>query len=180
MATAARSLSSLIPFVLVAMCALATNRALGQNAPPAALPAGVTACRFDAFTDRTKGEDQVIRDAPRSDARVLGHLPLVRVTNADSTESRAEIAQFRVIGFKDGWFLIEDAHYPDISKPLYSGQGWVEGKFVTINLYRDTLKKAPSYSAADVVDLTPHDRRHAHFSLRLQLEQHHRMFRAVV
>jgi hypothetical protein len=137
------------------MSALAAHRAVGQNATPAVLPADVTACRFDAYTNHypSGADDPPIRDAPRGDARVLGQLPRVEVTNADFSKSHQEIAEFRVIGFKDGWFLIEGAHYPEAAKPLYSGQGWIEGKFIATNLYRDTLKKAPNYSADDVVYL---------------------------
>src|SRR5207244_5869299 len=49
----------------------------------------------------------------------------------------------QVIGAKDGWFLIESA----------AGRGWVEGKFVTTNLFRDTLKKAPSTDSPEVAYL---------------------------
>ena len=137
------------------LAAFAVDAADAQTPPSDPLPAGVTTCQLDAFTNHypSGAEDRVIRDAPRGDARVLGHLPMVEVTNADFTKSHQEIAQFRVIGFKDGWFLIEGAHYPEASKPLYSGQGWVEGRAITTHLYRDTLKQAPSYSADDVVYL---------------------------
>ena len=121
---------------------------------PSRCQPALTTCQFDAFTNHypSGGEDRVIRDAPRSDARVLGHLPMVEVTNADFTESHQEIAQFRVIGFKDGWFLIEGAAIipKPLSPHLQPARGWVEGKFVTTHLYRDTLKEAPSYSADDV------------------------------
>ena len=150
-----RSLAWKVLVVGLGLGAFAVDRTDAQTPSSEPMPAGVTTCQFDAFTNHypSGGEDRVIRDAPRSDARALGHLPMVEVTNADFTESHQEIAQFRVIGFKDSWFLIEGAHYPQASKPLYSGKGWVEGKFITTHLYRDTLKKAPSYSADDVVYL---------------------------
>ena len=137
------------------LAAFAVDRADAQTPSSEPLPADVTTCQLDAFTNHypSGAEDRVIRDAPREDARVLGHLPMVEVTNADFTESRQEIAQFRVIGFTDGWFLIEGAHYPEAAKRLYSGKGWVEGRAITTHLYRDTLKQAPSYSADDVVHL---------------------------
>jgi hypothetical protein len=155
MSTLKHSLAWTILVVGFGLGAFAVERADAQTPASEPLPAGVTTCQFDAFTNHypSGAEDRVIRDAPRSDARVLGHLPMVEVTNVDFTESHQEIAQFRVIGFKDGWFLIEGAHYPEASTPLYSGQGWVEGKFITTHLYRDTLKQAPSYAADDVVYL---------------------------
>ena len=64
----------------------------------------------------------------------MGRLPAV-----DSTRYLPEI---QVIGFKDGWFLIEGAAYPELfPSQIYTGRGWVEGKSVTTHLFRDTLKK---------------------------------------
>ena len=37
--------------------------------------------------------------------------------------------------------MIEGAAYPESDSQLYTGRGWVEGKFVTTHLFRDTLKK---------------------------------------
>jgi hypothetical protein len=59
-----------------------------------------------------------------------------------------------VIGFKDGWFLIDGAAYPEPDPtPLFAGRGWLEGKFVTMHLFRDTLKTSPSYDSPDVSQL---------------------------
>ena len=146
------SLSWTLLALALGLSALAAHRAFAQDATPATLPTGVTACQFDALSNPPNGEkDLILRDAPRSDANVLAPLPAVEVT--DLTVSHKEVPQFRVIGFKDGWFLIEDPHYPEASEPIYTGQGWVDGQFITTQLYRDTLKKAPSYAAANVVYL---------------------------
>ena len=70
-----------------------------------------------------------------------------------STAGRAT-SRIQVIGFKDGWFLIEGAAYPESdSCQLFTGRGWVEGKFVATHLFRDTLKKAPSNDLPDVSHL---------------------------
>jgi len=62
-----------------------------------------------------------------------------------------ERPEIQVIGFKDGWFLIDGAAYPDpYASQIYTGRGWVESKFVTTYLFRDTLKKAPSNESPDV------------------------------
>ena len=65
-----------------------------------------------------------------------------------------QLPEIQVIGVKDGWFLIEGAAYPaSPSSQLYTGRGWVEGKFVTTHLFRDTVKKAPSNDSPDVSHL---------------------------
>jgi len=158
MATAARLLSGLFFSFAIALSMFAAHRASAQDAMPAPLPASVTACQFDALSNPPNGEKNLmLRDAPHSDAKVLAPLPAVEITNESFTSSHREMPQFRVIGFKDGWFLIEDPHYPEDSQPLYTGQGWVDGQFITTRLYRDTVKKAPSYTADDVVYLNGED-----------------------
>jgi hypothetical protein len=157
-AMTAKSLSWPALLLAVGLSILLGHRAFAQDATPATLPAGVTACQFDALSNPPNGEkDLILRDAPRSDANVLAPLPAVEVANADFTVSHREVPQFRVIGFADGWFLIEGAHYPEASQPLYAGQGWVGGQFITTRLYRDTLKKAPGHAADDVVYLNGED-----------------------
>ena len=62
--------------------------------------------------------------------------------------------EIHVIGSRDGWFLIEGAAYQEPIRPkLYAGRGWVDGKLITTHMFRDTLKKTPSNTAADVVYL---------------------------
>jgi hypothetical protein len=101
--------------------------AQGDTSTP--LPAGVTACKFAALVKDSEPGGPPARDAPRQDGREVGRLPAIG----------GELPEIQVIGFKDGWLLIEGAEYP-----AYTGRGWVEGKFVTTRLFRDTLKKAPS------------------------------------
>jgi hypothetical protein len=136
------------------MAALAPCGADAEGAAPEPLPAGVTACQFDALSNPPNGQDLVVRDAPSGEGRVLGPLPAVEVKDFSSARSHREVAQFRVVGLKDGWFLVEDAQYPTAAQaPPYTGRGWVDGNFVTTQLFRDTLKKTPSHAAEDVVYL---------------------------
>ena len=115
-------------------------RAEAQAAPPAQLPPGATACAFDALANVSGDPGLVVRAAPSAAAPVVANLPV--------------IARFHVIGFKDGWFMIEGARSrEDNGPPLYAGQGWAPAEGVTTNLFRDTLKKAPDSASPDVVYL---------------------------
>jgi hypothetical protein len=124
--------------------------ASAQGDPSAPLPAGVTACKFAALVKDTEPGGAAIRDAPQQDGREVGRL----LANRSRYVSGVELAEIHVIGVKDGWFLIEGAAYSE-SHPwqLYIGRGWVEGKFVTTNLFRDTLKKSPSNDSPEVTYL---------------------------
>ena len=67
-----------------------------------------------------------IKDAPQQDGREVGRLP----ANRSPYSNGVELAEIQVIGAKDGWFLIEGAAYSEPNPwHLYTGLGWVEGKF---------------------------------------------------
>ena len=121
--------------VALGLGALHPIGASAQGDPSTPLPAGVTACKFAALIKDCEPGGPAIRDAPRQDGREVGRLPA----------QGGELPEIQVIGFKDGWFLIEGAADP--------GRGWVEDKFVTTHLYRDTLRKAPSNDSSDVSHL---------------------------
>jgi hypothetical protein len=107
----------------------------------------VTACKFAALVKDSLPGGPPVRDAPQQDGREVGRLPA-------TDDNRGQLPEIQVIGFKDGWFLIEGADYPESdSSQLYTGRGWLEGKFVTTRLFRDTLKKAPSNASPDVSHL---------------------------
>ena len=124
-------------WMLIALClgALYPIGASAQGNTFTPLPAGVTACKFSALVKDIEPGGPAIRDAPRLDGREVGRLPA----------QGGELPEIQVIGLKDGWFLIEGAADP--------GRGWVEDKFVTTHLYRDTLKKAPTNDSPDVSHL---------------------------
>jgi hypothetical protein len=116
--------------------------AQGDRPPPlpsAPLPAGVTACKFAALVQDSEPGGPAIRDAPQPDGREVGRLPALRPRDGNGVD----LAEIQVIGVKGGWFLIESA----------AGRGWVEGKFVTTNLFRDTLRKSPSNDSPEVAYL---------------------------
>ena len=124
--------------------------ASAQGDLSAPLPAGATACKFAALVKDSEPDGPAIRDAPQQDGREVGRLP----ANRSPYINGVELAEIQVIGAKDGWFLIEGAAYSEPNPwQLYTGRGWVEGKFVTTNLFRDTLKKSPSNNSPEVAYL---------------------------
>ena len=134
--------------IALGLGAFTPDRVSAQGNTSTPLPAGVTACKFNALVKDIEPGGPPIRDAPRLDGREVGRLPAMKDSQG------VELPEIRVIGFKDGWFLIEAADYPaSSSSELYTGRGWLEGKFVTTHMFRDTLKKAPSNDSPDVSHL---------------------------
>jgi hypothetical protein len=122
-----------------------------QDDPSTPLPAGTTACKFAALVKDSEPGGAPVRDVPQ-DGREVGRLPAS--DGGPGYNYGLQLPEIQVIGFKDGWFLIEGAEYPESSSSqLYTGRGWVEGKFVTTHLFRDTLKKTPSNDSPDVSHL---------------------------
>jgi hypothetical protein len=123
--------------------------------PWSPLPAGVTECDFGALSNDPDPAGLNVRAAPDGSAPVLGRLAPPRDIGG-GTIVRAEV---RVIGFQNGWFLVEAGPYHDSDLPPrgpkpYSGRGWVSGTLLTTaGLLRNMLKQAPSEKSADVVDL---------------------------
>jgi hypothetical protein len=155
--TAASSPKRVALPILVCLGALHLSAADGYAASSEPLP-GVAACTFDALANDPQSAGLAIHDAPRSDAPVLGRLPAIKDADASAYGRDGEIPEIHVIGSKDGWFLVEGAAYQEPNRPkLYAGRGWVDGGLITTHLFRDTLKKAPSNTAADVVYLSGTD-----------------------
>jgi hypothetical protein len=96
-----RSLSWML--VALGVGAFHSNRAAAQGD----LPAGVTTCAFSALARSDEPEGPAIRDAPRNDGLVLGRLPAIKDEHTGFYGAADELSEFQVIGFKDGWFLIE-------------------------------------------------------------------------
>ena len=80
-------------------------------------------------------------------ARVLGTLPppyRLKMGGSENTPEGGWLTEFRIIGFKDGWFLIEGAtppgkeyedekKYPRNAPKPYAGRGWVAANKVGAN-----------------------------------------------
>jgi hypothetical protein len=121
-------------------------------------PQGMTTCDFAAESGDASEQGLAVRAAPDATAQVLGYI----ATNGDKQENSAEGTTqghgFRVLGAMNGWLQIEGAIYANPeSPPSLDEKGWVDGRSVTVRLYRETLKAAPNDNAPDVVYLVGYD-----------------------
>jgi hypothetical protein len=105
----------------------------------AKLPAGTEPCDLGAWSDDRDPKGLNVRAEPSVKAHVLGTLPppyRLRMGGAENTPEGGWLTEFRIIGFKDGWFLIEGARppgkeyedenkYPRSAPRPYAGRGWV-------------------------------------------------------
>ncbi len=152
------SAGAVVAAILLAGCGAAAllvatlSVASGQTQEPM-LPAGVTSCAFDAMPNDPDPSGLNIREGPSAQSRVLGRLPKVESPQPDVGSVAAE---FHVIGTRNGWFLIEGAHYGYGYRKAqpYARRGWVSGKLITTGLREPYLKGAPRANAPNVVRLS--------------------------
>ena len=81
------------------------------------LPLETVACNISGYSIATDRAGAAVRAEPDASARILGRLaPPQRATKADNEDvppsDQLWRTQFEVIGFRDGWFLIENALHP--------------------------------------------------------------------
>ena len=105
----------------------------------AALPEGTEPCDLGAWSEDKDPNGLNVRAEPSVKARVLGTLPppyRLKMGGSENTPDGGWLTEFRIIGFKDGWFLIEGAkppgkgyedetRYPRNAPKPYGGRGWV-------------------------------------------------------
>ncbi|MBR0825980.1 SH3 domain-containing protein [Bradyrhizobium manausense] len=103
------------------------------------LPDGTEPCDLGAWSVDKDPKGLNVRAGPSVTARVLGTLPPpyhLKMGGAENTPEGGWLTEFRIIGFKDGWFLIEGAkppgkdyedekRYPRNAPKPYAGRGWV-------------------------------------------------------
>ena len=130
----------------------ASSGVSAQEAKARPAPPGVGACDIDALANDHTREVLEIRAEPRADSAVLERLPVL-----ENPYHEKVAAELHVIGVRKGWFLIEDAGYPDNDFPkrpsVYSGRGWVSGKQLTSQFRSMILKASPDENAADVAEM---------------------------
>lgn len=117
------------------------------NATRGTLPAGTEPCDLGAWSEDRDPKGLNVRAEPSVKGRVLGTLPppyRLKMGGSENTPEGGWLTEFRVIGFKDGWFLIEGAErpglryedekrYPRNAPKPHSGRGWVAANKIGAN-----------------------------------------------
>ena len=141
---------------LFVIAVLSGGSAGAQTTTGEPAPQGMTACDFAAESGDASEQGLAVRAAPDAAAQVLGYVPKTGDEQVGSARKQGD--GFRVLGAKDGWFQIEGASYVNPRSPSSpGGKGWVDGRSVTVRLYRETLKAAPNDAAPDIVTLFAYD-----------------------
>lgn len=121
---------------------LATAPVLAQG-----LPAGVTPCDMAGYSIDIDPKGANVRAEPNRAARILGKLaPPQKASNRDDAYPNDGLwrTAFSIVGFRDGWFLIEKAQHPfDDPETIrmvgrrstsgvktYRGRGWIAAALV--------------------------------------------------
>lgn len=127
-------------------------------------PSGVEACLVSGWSNDPDPNGLNVREAPNGSAKILGIVPPPRKMPRNSGLDIAGPvkAEFRIIGYRDGWFLIDTIKAPGVpygeayprSLPQpYKGRGWVAASRVGAapsngGLPVGRLYKAPHAEAA--------------------------------
>ncbi len=135
-----------------------------------ALPAGTEPCSLRAWSSDPDPAGLNVRAAPSADAKVLGIVPPPRMMPKDQEAFGPGPArsEFRIIGYRDGWFLIDgitapgvayEVAYPRHLPQAYKGRGWVNGRMIGGALANGGLPSgrlyvAPHADAASTEHLT--------------------------
>jgi hypothetical protein len=110
------------------------------------LPSGTVPCDLGGYSIDPDPKGLNVRAEPSAQARVLGTLPprfKIR-GGGEAAPPEGYATEFKIIGFKEGWFLIEGAQppgkeyestrgYPKNAPKPYPGRGWVAGNKVGAN-----------------------------------------------
>jgi hypothetical protein len=105
------------------------------------LPQGIEPCSLGAWSNDTDPKGLNVRAAPDAKARVLGIVPpLWKMPKGREVFGPEPVkAEFRIVGQKDSWFLIEKIAapgtpygeaYPRHLPQPFKGRGWVNGRMV--------------------------------------------------
>ena len=142
--------SAILAFLFV-IVVLSGGPAGAQTTTGVPAPQGTTACDFTAKSGDTGEQGLAVRAAPDAGTPVLGYIRTTGDKQEGSVGETKGGKGFRVLGARDGWFQIEGASLSPGEK------GWVDGRSVTVRLYRETLKAAPNNAAPDIVYLVAFD-----------------------
>jgi hypothetical protein len=140
-----------VQLALVIACGMAAPAfAAGADVAPG-LPQGATACSVGGWTNDPDPKGLNLRAEPSAKSRVVARLPHLASPYG---------IEFRIVGFKDGWFLIEKAENPDYEQTapkdqtIYGGRGWVSGTLITSSVASGDLRSSPRADAGVVLKLS--------------------------
>ena len=127
------------------------------------LPPGTEPCDISGWSTDGDPRGLNVRAAPSATARVVGRVPPAWTSaGRDGDPGETYRAEFKIAGYRDGWFLIRDIQAPGVpygeSYPRnlprpHRGQGWVSARLVGAALANGglapgQLHQAPSEHAA--------------------------------
>ncbi|QCI68749.1 hypothetical protein [Phreatobacter stygius] len=106
----------------------------------AGLPDGAEPCDLAGWSNDADPRGMNVRAAPSARARVLGQVPPARPLPAREAFGDQPVkSEFRILGFHDGWFLIDKIQAPGVAygerypvslpRP-FAGRGWVSAGLV--------------------------------------------------
>ena len=112
--------------------------------------AAAVACDFTGWSNDPDPGGLPIRQNPEPASPSLGRLPPSKVIGADEFA-----VVVHVIGYRDGWFRIDQAAFPaeaypsggNTGRPVFSGQGWVPAPMIKATLGADVLRTSPRNDA---------------------------------
>ncbi len=127
------------------------------------LPSGTVPCDLGGYSNDPDPKGLNVRAEPSTQSRVLGTLPprfKIR-GGGEAAPPEGYATEFKIIGFKDGWFLIEGAlppgkeyestrGYPKNAPKPYAGRGWVAGNKVSANFANGQTRMGGLFQAPHV------------------------------
>ena len=143
----------LVPALILAGCNSGTVSAQPSNetstnaaaTAPAAPPAGAAArdgvCAFSGWSSDPDPRGLNVRAEPSGTARIVGTLPPPEPGEDIEVDFGTT---FDVVGSRDGWFRIENAHrWSQQGGPSRLPSGWISGRYLTFQLQTDKVFEAP-------------------------------------
>jgi len=134
-------------FVLAIICLLASP-ALATQVDTA----GAGQCDTRGYNKDTDPRGTNLRAAPSAQAPIVGHLPPRQPIEPGADDLVG--AEFDIIGARDGWLLIRNAHAGPDDKLVFKGPGWISGRLVGFTLGGGVLRDAPDVDAKVIAKLS--------------------------
>jgi hypothetical protein len=117
------------------------------GAKRASLPPDTEPCNLGAWSEDRDPAGLNVRAEPSVKARIVGTLPppyRLKLGGSENTPDGGWLTEFRIVGFKQGWFLIEGAtppgkqyedetKYPRNAPRPYAGRGWIAANKIGAN-----------------------------------------------